>query len=70
MNIKLFIENNKKFFKKNYEIYKNNEILVEFNGWQLCHIINSYLVNVLSLKFNAKVKSYSNDNALKNNYFL
>jgi hypothetical protein len=70
MNIKLFIKNNKKFFKKNYEIYKNNEILVEFNGWQICHIINSYLVNVLSFKFNAKIKSYSNDSGIKNNHFL
>ena len=70
MNIKNFINSNKKYFKKNYQIYKNNEILVEFNGWQLCHIINSYLANVLSVKFNAKIKSYSNDNALKINYFL
>lgn len=58
MSINNFIRHNKKYFKKNYRIKNNNEILVEFNGWQLCHIINSYLANVLSYKYKAKIKSY------------
>lgn len=58
MSINNFRRHNQKYLKKNYRIKDNNEILVEFNGWQICHIINSYLVNVLSFRFNAKIKSY------------
>lgn len=50
-----YILNNKKFFleskKKNYE----NIVLTEFNKWQGLSIVNSYLSNVLSKIFRAKI---------------
>jgi hypothetical protein len=64
-----FIIHNKKIFKKNFQIENNNEILVEFNGWQLPHIINSYLANVLSLRFKAKIKSFPADNGFHLKFF-
>lgn len=70
MSVNIFIKHNQKYFKKDYQIKKNNEILVEFNGWQLFHIINSYLANVLSYRFKAKIKSFSADNAFNLKYFL
>lgn len=69
MSINNFTNHNQKYFKKNYEIEKNNEILVEFNGWQLIHIINSYLANVLSFRLKARIKSFPSDNALNLNFF-
>lgn len=69
MSINNFIKHNQKYFQKNYLIKNNNEILVEFNGWQIYHIINSYLVNALSFKFKAKVRSYPGYNAYNFNFF-
>lgn len=68
MSINNFIKNNQKYFQKK-NTPNNNEILLEFNGWQICHIINSYLSNVLSLKYKAKIKSYPGFNIFNLNFF-
>ena len=63
-----FIKHNKKYFKKNFKNQNDDQILVEFNGWQLCHIMNSYLANVLSERFKAKIKAYPGYNNFNSNY--
>jgi hypothetical protein len=69
MIVNNFIRHNQKYFKKNYQIQDNSEILVEFNGWQICHLINSYLINVLSYKLKAKIKSYPSYGDYNLNFF-
>ena len=49
---------NKKLFKKKYSSSKNNEILVEFNGFQVNHTGLAAMSNVLAKKFNAKINGY------------
>lgn len=63
-----FIKHNEKYFKKNFKNQRNNEILVEFNGWQLCHIMNSYLANVLSERYKANIKAYPGYNNFDSNF--
>tara|TARA_Y100000591_G_scaffold330402_1_gene361318 strand:- start:6792 stop:8441 length:1650 start_codon:yes stop_codon:yes gene_type:complete len=54
----------KKFIKHNLKIFKSQkkkieeEILIEFNGWQICQIINSYILNSLLSVKNYRVRSY------------
>jgi hypothetical protein len=64
-----FIKHNQIYFKRNFKIKNSNEILVEFNGWQICHIMNSYLANALSSKFSAKIKAYPGYTVLDTNFF-
>ena len=53
-NFKLFINNNKKNFKKVRDRTKG-QILIEFNNWSVAHILASYLGNILSTKYNARM---------------
>ena len=63
-----FIKHNKRYFEKHFKNQNNDQVLVEFNGWQLCHIMNSYLANVLSERFKAKIKAYPGYNNFNLNY--
>ena len=52
-----FIDHNKKIFKK--KKHEGNKIfLVEFNGWQVIHIIFSYLINYFRNHKNCKIIAY------------
>ena len=53
-NFKLFINHNKKNFKKVRDRTKG-QILIEFNNWSVAHILASYLGNILSTKYNARM---------------
>ena len=59
-NINLFINHNNVFFKDKKKNFQNlkKEILVEFNRWAVRDVINSYISNSLSKKYNAVIKSY------------
>ena len=52
-----FIDHNKKIFKKKKQI-GNKIFLVEFNGWQVIHIIFSYLINYFKNHKNCKIIAY------------
>ena len=56
-NFRLFIDHNKNVFKKNKN-ESNGEILIEFNNWSSSHISASYLGNILSEKYKAKIIAY------------
>ena len=59
-NINFFINHNNVFFKDKKKNFKNlkKEILVELNRWSARDVINSYVSNSLSKKYNAVIKSY------------
>jgi hypothetical protein len=44
-SIKKYIKHNKKFFSISKETYSHELFLVEFNHWQVIHVMNSYLIN-------------------------
>ena len=52
-----FINLNKKFFKKKNS---KSEILVEFNNFKNSHVSISYLSQILSKKYNSKIKGFFN----------
>ena len=56
-NFKLFINHNKRNFKKVSDSTKG-QILIEFNNWSMAHISASYLGNILSTKHKAKMVGF------------
>ena len=54
-----FVKSNFRIFKSfKTNAYKKNIILIEFNNWKPFHVSNSYLLNYLIKKYNAKAFSY------------
>ena len=54
-----FVKSNFRIFKSfKSNAYKKNIILIEFNNWKPFHVSNSYLLNYLIKKYNAKAFSY------------
>ena len=68
-NFNLFIDHNQKVFK-DYNKKGSNEILVEFNNWSITHITASYLSNVLSKKYNAKIIGYEGYTLISSKLYL
>ena len=55
-----FAQHNKFYFKKNYFLNKSNKIiLTELVAMQSSQIPISYLLNILSKKFSAKIVAYN-----------
>ena len=55
---------NKKLYGKLDTKRNKNEILIEFNAFQVQHVAYSIISNILSRKFKAKIKAYSGHSLL------
>ncbi len=62
LDIQKFKKHNNQLFQLKEKKNKNNDkfILVEFNKWSYLHIIKSYVANIVSKKYNAKIYAFEN----------
>jgi hypothetical protein len=71
-SIKKYIKHNKKFFSISKETYSHELFLVEFNHWQVIHVMNSYLIDAYKKKKNLRFIAFETFRSLNvnKNYFF
>lgn len=70
LDIQKFKKHNNQLFQEKINKDKDDGkfILVEFNRWSYLHIIKSYVANVVSKKYNAKIYAFENYTLIANEF--